>query len=443
MILKASQRGGARQLATHLTNDLDNDHVTVQELRGFLAGDLKGALSEVQAVAKGTRCTQFMFSLSLNPPKDAAVGIDVLMSAVDRAEETLGLKDQPRAVIIHEKNGRRHAHVVWSRIDADEMKAINMPHFKNRLTGLSKELYLENGWELPDGHKTNGWKNPLNFTLAEWQQAKRLDLDPREIKQIFRTAWERSDNLASFRNALEEHGYYLAQGDRRGFVALGLDAVCAEDGRTSKDGSRPRSEPLSVARWAGVKTKELNQKLGKPDALPGIDEVRKTTRQRVEQNLRQRIADGRKAKSNELKPLLDEVRRTAIMHRAEREKLTQLQEKRWKAESKARGERFRRGLGAVLDILSGRLFTTRKQNDREAYEGFLRDRAQREALVEAQAREIKPLHERVAQTRTRHRDERMRFARRVAEVLALPKQEERDRSRMRARERPRERGLEL
>jgi hypothetical protein len=426
MILKASQRSGARQLAAHLMNDRDNHHVTVQELRGFMASDLQGALSEAQAIAKGTRCTQFMFSLSLNPPKGAAAGIDVLLNAVDKAEETLGLTNQPRAVIIHEKDGRRHAHVVWSRIDAEEMKAINMPHFKNRLSGLSKELYLENGWELPDGHKTNGWKNPLNFTLAEWQQAKRLDLDPREIKQVFQTAWARSDNLASFRNALEEHGYYLAQGDRRGFVALGFDG-----------------EPLSVARWTGVKTKALNQKLGKPEALPGVDEVRKTTRQRVGEKLRQHIADGRKAKSDELNPLLDEVRRTAILHRAEREKLTQLQEKRWKAESKARGERFRRGLGAVLDILSGRLFTTRKQNDREAYEGFLRDRAQREALVEAQAREIKPLHERVAQTRTRHRDERMRFAQRVAEVLALPKQEERDRSRMRTRERPRERGLEL
>ncbi len=426
MILKASQRSGARQLAAHLMNDRDNDHVTVQELRGFMAGDLQGALSEAHAIAKGTRCTQFMFSLSLNPPKDAKAGIEVLMTAVDRAEETLGLKDQPRAVIIHEKDGRRHAHVVWSRIDAEEMKAVNMPFFKSRLRDLSKELYLEHGWELPDGHKTNGWKNPLNFTLAEWQQAKRLDLDPREVKQVFQSAWERSDNLASFRNALEEHGYYLAQGDRRGFVALGLEG-----------------EPLSVTRWTGVKTKALNQKLGKPEALPGVDEVRKTTRQRVGQKLRQHIADDRKAKSDELKPLLDEVRRTTILHRAEREKLTQLQEKRWKTESKARGERFRRGLGAVLDILSGRLFTTRKQNDREAYEGFLRDRVQREALVQAQAREIKPLHERVTQTRTRHRDERMRFARRVAEVLALPKQEERDRSRMRTRDRPRERGLEL
>ncbi len=69
---------------------------------------------------------------------------------------------------------------------------------------------------------TNSWKNPLNFSLAEWQQTKRLDLDPREIKQILQSAWGRSDNLASFKNALEEHGYFLARGDRRGIVATDL-----------------------------------------------------------------------------------------------------------------------------------------------------------------------------------------------------------------------------
>ena len=51
MILKGSQRAGPRQLAVHLLNDRDNDHVEVQELRGFVAGDLHGARVEAQAIA--------------------------------------------------------------------------------------------------------------------------------------------------------------------------------------------------------------------------------------------------------------------------------------------------------------------------------------------------------------------------------------------------------
>lgn len=183
MILKGSQRGGPRQLAAHLLNDKDNDHVTVQDIRGFVSENLAGAMAETVAIAKGTRCRQPVFSLSLNPPKDANASIAQLMDAAERAEVALGLGGQPRAVVVHEKNGRRHAHVVWSRIDADAMKAINLPHFKNKLKSLSKEIYLEHGWSLPDGHKENGWKNPLNFTLAEWQQANRLGLDPGRLSR--------------------------------------------------------------------------------------------------------------------------------------------------------------------------------------------------------------------------------------------------------------------
>ena len=56
MILKGSQRSGAGQLAAHLLNDNDNDHVTVHELRGYMADDLYGALAETYAISRGTRC---------------------------------------------------------------------------------------------------------------------------------------------------------------------------------------------------------------------------------------------------------------------------------------------------------------------------------------------------------------------------------------------------
>jgi hypothetical protein len=184
MILKGSQRAGASALAAHLLNDRDNDHITVHQLRGFVADDLHGALHEAHAISKGTQCKQFMFSVSLNPPKDSVLSDEAFERAANACEERLGLTGQPRAIIIHEKEGRRHAHVVWSRIDANQMRAINMAHFKTKLTALSKELYLEHGWELPDGLKHMGGKSPLNFDLAEWQQAKRIGIDPREIKVV-------------------------------------------------------------------------------------------------------------------------------------------------------------------------------------------------------------------------------------------------------------------
>ena len=46
MILKGNQRAGGAQLAVHLLNADDNEHVTVHGLRGFVADDLNGAFKE-------------------------------------------------------------------------------------------------------------------------------------------------------------------------------------------------------------------------------------------------------------------------------------------------------------------------------------------------------------------------------------------------------------
>jgi hypothetical protein len=52
MILKGSQRGGAKQLAYHLLKTEENEHVEVHEVRGFMSDDLHGALKEIHAVSQ-------------------------------------------------------------------------------------------------------------------------------------------------------------------------------------------------------------------------------------------------------------------------------------------------------------------------------------------------------------------------------------------------------
>lgn len=123
MILKGSQRGSGRELAVHLMRVDDNEHVHIHELRGFIAEDLRGAFAEAEAISRATRARQYLFSLSLNPPSDASVSVKQFEQAIDRIEQRLGLGGQPRAIVFHEKEGRRHAHCVWSRIDAETMTA--------------------------------------------------------------------------------------------------------------------------------------------------------------------------------------------------------------------------------------------------------------------------------------------------------------------------------
>ncbi len=84
--------------------------------------------------------------------------------------------------------------MVWSRINSESLTAINLPHFERKLTELSRELYRDHGWNLPDSLRRDGGKKPFNFTLEEWQQAKRKGIDPRKIKQVFKEAWSRLYN---------------------------------------------------------------------------------------------------------------------------------------------------------------------------------------------------------------------------------------------------------
>ncbi|MEL6858184.1 MAG: relaxase, partial [Pseudomonadota bacterium] len=91
MILVASSRGGGSALASHLTNVADNEHVEIHDMRGFVSEDLDGAFKEAQAISRATKCKKYLFSLSLNPPQNEAVGIEVFEDAIRRIEKSLDL----------------------------------------------------------------------------------------------------------------------------------------------------------------------------------------------------------------------------------------------------------------------------------------------------------------------------------------------------------------
>lgn len=123
MILVGNQRGGATDLARHLMKT-ENERLEVHEVRGFVASDLPGAFRESYAISRSMQCKQHLYSLSLNPPKDESIPNTVFEQAIQQAEERLGLRGRPRAIVFHEKRGddgelRRHAHAVWCRINTD------------------------------------------------------------------------------------------------------------------------------------------------------------------------------------------------------------------------------------------------------------------------------------------------------------------------------------
>lgn len=385
MILKASQRSGAAQLGQHLLKTEENEHVEVHEVRGFMSENVMGAMKEAQAMAKGTRCKQYLFSVSLNPPETENVAIEVFEGALASIEEKLGLQGQPRMVVFHEKEGRRHAHAVWSRIDAETMTAKQLSFFKSKLREVSKQLYLENGWKMPSGLMDSKARDPRNFTLDEWQQAKRAGLDAKSVKGIAQECWAVSDNAKTFAHALEERGLYLAKGDRRSHVAVTYEG-----------------EVFALSRLIGVKAKDVTARLGKADGLRSVEETKAHIAKAIAPRLDGFLKEAKRMARDALKPLAEKKKELQQAHAEERQRMAKGQRERWQRETKERASRLRTGVRGLWDRLTGDHAKMIKKNEFEAYHALRRDRDQRQAMLNAQHAERRKLQEQIKQTRERH-----------------------------------------
>ena len=299
MILKGNQRGGGQQLAAHLQNSFDNERVEIADVRGSVAQDLSGAFAEWAAEARGTKCTKFLYSLSLNPYQpNGRLTREQYLELLERTERSLKLVGQPRAVVFHEKRDkdgvlREHCHAVWSRIDTDKMIAVPIGHDRLKLRTVAQEFARDHGLQLPDGMKPGNSKEnrrerynkrAAQENLGEKQQQERTGITKAERRAEIATCWTGTANGAAFVYALETKGYFLARGDARDYVVI--DAY---------------GEIHSLSRQlSGVaKKKEMTDRLADypPDKQRDIEAARAYAREKLQE--RQKAKDTTVSKQNE------------------------------------------------------------------------------------------------------------------------------------------------
>lgn len=309
-------------------------------------------------------------NVSLSPPKDETVSTQSFEEAIARISEKLGLENQPHIIVFHEKNGRQHGHAIFSRIDIKTMTAINLPYFKNKLMEISKALYLQHDWKLPKGHIDRQMHNPLNFTREQWQQAKLLNEDPKAIKQTLKECWSVLDNKKAFSQALEHKGFYLAKGDRRGFVAVDW-----------------RGEVYSLSRWLDIKTKALKERLGNPENLPSVETVKANLDKKLVQRIHQFTEEINQNHQRRFSPFLAQKEKMVKRHQESRTLLAEKQGKRQQQANKHRQARLKKGIRSIWDRLTGKHGQVQKQNEIEAYQCYLRDQTEKDTLIFCQLKE--------------------------------------------------------
>lgn len=217
MIVKGNSRSNGAFWARHLMNAEDNERVAVVEMKGLYADDVKEALREMRLLAAGTRADKPYYIVSMNPREDERLTPEQWDIAVDRLEAKLGLTDHARLQVEHEKEGRTHRHIIWSRVDVDSMTVV--PTTNNYYVHAETARELE---QLFDHEPTPVPPAPERDRFKDWEtfRAQESGITPAEMKAEITALWQQSDGGRAFQAAIEEKGYLLAKGDRRDFVLI-------------------------------------------------------------------------------------------------------------------------------------------------------------------------------------------------------------------------------
>ena len=410
MIPFASERGEGQDLAAHLQNAEDNEFIEVADMRGAVAQDLHGAFAEWEAQARAlTRCSNYLFSLSINPDQlQGRITREAYFDYIARVEAKNGLSDQPRAVVFHIKDGREHCHVVWSRIDVEAGKAVELPFYKDKLMTVSREFARDHGLQLPDGyyaHEDRQWRRNRQLSRYDSIKQKETGITHEQRMAAITEAWRGSDSGAAFVHALEERGYVLACGRNKSRPVL-VDVYGHTYALT-----RLIDDPA-------VKTAHVRERLGTdyaPENLPTVEEA-----QAMAADRRKAIEDFEKArheseqvalllrKHEERRDLLGgkiamlDVAQTgkrqmlladqlAVRRRLRADLVAELRERRI-----VRAEHAPTGLAAFLGKVTGIALITRKlheHRDRQRVKTYRKDKT---ALIDRQAEQLSEFDRRQA-----------------------------------------------
>lgn len=281
MIIKGKSRGNGGQLTEYLLHDAGlpsyllneerNERVEVLEIDGLATEDLAQALAEMQEIADaGTDGAKGLYHAQISPEVGYELSHGQWLRCAAVLAEELGFTGQPYAIVLHEKKGRAHIHVVWQRTHAASLTLI--PDSWNYIAHerAARRLELELGHALVPGKHVaiDGQRRPLHavFADATRHQAKRRQADPRRRSAEITAAWNTADSARAFVRAIEERGYILARGDRRGLVVV----------------DRHGEVHALTRQIDGVKSKNVKERLAGLTDLPGVTEAKTMAAQRVQ-----------------------------------------------------------------------------------------------------------------------------------------------------------------
>jgi len=247
MVIRGSTRGNGKQLAYYLLAKQENEHIRVLEVNGMLnpdAKDLHLALHSMQLTSELTKSDKGLYHAQINPAIDESKLMDDAswMQATDILAKQLGMENQRRAIVLHTKKGRTHAHVVFERYSTETGRMVNDSFSRLAQDRARKEM------EQVFKHKPTPHRNKHRP----------------ELKASLSALWHSTGTGAQFLTAARKNGYIIAEGSGRS------PYIVVDEFARSYDLTR---------QLQGVRLKDVRQRL-RSLAMPGekdaIAQARKT-----------------------------------------------------------------------------------------------------------------------------------------------------------------------
>jgi hypothetical protein len=241
MVIRGNSRSNARQLSHYLLAKKDNEAIRILDVNGQIdpaREDLHRAIYLMGVSAELSKSDKGLYHAQINPAigEDAAMQDEQWLQAADILGRQLGLVNQARAIVLHTKKGRTHAHVVWERYDHDKGKMVSDSFSRLAQDRARKEMEAVFG-QAPTPHRNK--HRP-------------------ELKASLSALWHQTGTGAQFVKAARKNGYIISEGTGRSPYM-----VVDENGR-SYDLTR---------QLQGVRLKDVRQRLrheslmGEKDAI--------------------------------------------------------------------------------------------------------------------------------------------------------------------------------
>lgn len=204
MVVRGKIRGNGSQLAKYLLTKGDNDNVQVLEIVGTAQErDLRKSLLEMSLTSELTKTDKGLYHVQICPAygEDRKMTDEDWKRAAEIIEQEAGYSGQKRVIVLHEKKGKIHAHVVWERFNHE--KGVMIPNKFSRLAQDRARVTIEQVFE----HARTPERNKQRP----------------EMKQYLSDMWRETENASSFMKQIAERGYVIAAGTQRPFMVIDND----------------------------------------------------------------------------------------------------------------------------------------------------------------------------------------------------------------------------